>query len=48
MEIPWLKIDISNSLFLCNYNLLNSASILSPDKTAVREVGLKNSKIHGS
>ena len=35
MEIPWLKINNSNSLILLYYNSLNSATILSPEKTAV-------------
>ena len=48
MEISWLKINNCNSLFLWNYKLLNSATILSPDKTAVEQVGVKNNKIDGS
>ena len=34
--------------FFFNYNSLNSAAILSPDKIAVGQVGVKNSKIDGS
>ena len=36
MEMPWLQINDSNSLFLQNRNPLNSAKILSPDNRAVR------------
>ena len=46
MEIPWLEINDSSSLLLCNP--LNSSKILSPDKRAVRQVGFENGKVDGS
>ena len=33
--------------FFVNYDSLNTATILSPDKTAVGQVGVKNDKIDG-
>ena len=45
MDIPWLDINDSNSVFLYNHNPLNSSKILSPDKRAVRLVGFENSKV---
>ena len=48
MEISWLKINNSNRIFLQNYNSLNSDTILSPVKTVVGQVGVKNRKIDGS
>ena len=48
MEIPWLEINDSNSLFLYNRNPLNNFKIISPDKSAVRLVGFESSKVIGS
>ena len=45
MGIPWLK---TNSIFLQNYNPLNSATIKNLEKRAEGYVGDKNSKIDGS
>ena len=39
------RLIILIDFFLQNYNSLNSAAILSPGKTAVRYVGVKNSKV---
>ena len=36
MEISWLEINNSNSVFLQNYNSLNSATIPSTGKTAAK------------
>ena len=47
MEIPWLKINNSNSIFL-NENPLNSATTLSLDKRAAGWVGFENRKIDES
>ena len=47
MEIYWLKINNSNSLFLYNYNSLNSGTVLIPDKKAIGYAGIKNSKKDG-
>ena len=48
MDNSCLKVNNSNMHFLKNYNSLNSAAILSPHKRAVRQTGVKNSKIDGS
>ena len=48
MGISWLKIKNSDILFFLNYNLLNSATILSIDKEAVGLAGVTNSKMYGS
>ena len=42
------RLIILIDFFLQNYNSLNSAAILSPGKTAVRYVGVKNSKVDWS
>ena len=36
MEISWLELNDSNSLFWENHNPLNSSEVLSPDKRAER------------
>ena len=48
MEIPWLETYNSNNHFLWNHFSSNSAKILVPGKTAVRQVAFKISKVHRS
>ena len=47
MGIISMNINNFSSFFLSYYNSLNSATNLSPDKTAVGYVGTKNVKIDG-
>ena len=45
--MTWLKINNSNILFV-ELLFVECATILSPDKKAVGQIGVKNGRINGS